>query len=185
MMISNLSSSSRSILQPSLYYFIRSFFHSRHRPASVSQQGSVCIIPNTNYFVQRSDPQSINIKSTSRTSSLRSSTNLRTSTQPTTDDRRYRTRVLLSCFTTRLALRGQDCSRTGNVYIQRDMSLRIAIEPTASAQKWRTIHCGKNLEGLGGTDAVPFFAPKTFDTLFSTTTTTRLEHLISGSQLVP
>ena len=29
----------------------------------------------------------------------------------------------------------------------------------------RTSHCGKNLEGLGVTDAVPFFAPRTFETL--------------------
>jgi len=95
----------------------------------------------------------------------------------------------LSCFTTRLSLRGQDCSRTGTVihttryepadsYRANDKCAEVAYHS----------FCGKNLEGLGVTDAVPFFAPRTFETLLSakssSTTTTRLEQLISGSQLV-
>ena len=34
-------------------------------------------------------------------------------------------------------------------------------------------HCGKNLEGLGVTDAVPFFAPRTFETLLSATSSSK------------
>jgi len=90
----------------------------------------------------------------------------------------------MSCFT-RLSLRGQDCSRTGNVI----HTTRYEPESYRANDKCaEAIHCGKNLEGLGVTDAVPFFAPRTFETLLSakssSTTTTRLEQLISGSQLV-
>ena len=71
----------------------------------------------------------------------------------------------MSCFT-RLSLRGQDCSRTGNVI--HTTRYEPADSYGVNDKCAEAIHGGKNLEGLGVTDAVPFFAPRlTFKTLLS------------------